>query len=163
MKHHKLPVCWILGGVLAALGAGLLWYNASTAASEEKRLVRKQEALNTLRTLQIQAQQDEAAQYGYKALPVRTRQPLESLRTGLEQQGTVQWTRVGTEPVMDAWVRETVRIAVTNIDFTLLSDFFYQAAALRPPWILETIDLAPGQTPGVGDVTLTMQSIYENP
>lgn len=163
MKKRDLPVRWIIGGTLALLGVGLLWHNAATAGDEEKHFRRRQDALNALRSLQHQAQQDEAGLQCYRAFPVKTRQPIESLRNDLEKQGAAQWSRLGTEPVAELWIRESLRITISNIDFRNLSVFLNNAAALRPPWILEGLDLVSAEDPGTGDATLTMESIYEKP
>ncbi len=161
MKTTKLPMGWIIGGLLVLLGAVLLWHNITHASDEEKRLVRKQEALRMLRILAEQARQDETAFRIYQNLPEKNRQPIESLRTMLEKQDAAQWTGLGTEPVTDSWVQERVRIRVARMDYNDLSAFLNQAAAMRPPWILAGIDLKPGESAGSGEAVLTLASLYE--
>lgn len=147
--------------MLIALGTALLWYASATAKNAEKRLLRKQDTLKILWALRAQAHQDEAAMQRYDAFQDKSRQPIERLRPLLEQQGASQWTQLGTEPVVAPWNRETIRISTTNLNFNVLSDFFNQAAALQPPWILQAIDLNSGPSSGTGTATLILTSIHE--
>lgn len=161
MKKIKLPIGWIIGGVLLLFGFMLLAHNILTAADAERRFLRRQEALRTLRMLSDRARQDEAALLWYQELPDRNRQPVESLRAYLEKQGAAQWTGLGAEPVLDSWVQERLRIAVDRMDYNDLAVFLNQAAAMRPPWGLAGIDLKPAETEGSGQAVLTMTSLYE--
>jgi len=161
VKKNKSPIPWIIALALIALGTAFLWHASATARATEKRLLRKQDTLKTLWVLHAQAHQDEAAMQQYNAFPDKSRQPIEKLRPLLEQQSVSQWTPLGAEPVVDAWVRETIRITATNLNFSALTVFFNQAAALQNPWILQAIDLTAGSSTGTGKASLVLTSIHD--
>lgn len=162
MKKTDISLSWGVALLLILAGTMGLWYSTTTARTTEKRLLRKQETLNTLNALHRQALADQAAIRHYQSIPEPVRQPIEELRSLLEQQSTSQWTSLGSEPVVDDWIRESLRISVPALKYNRLTPFLDQAAALQPPWILQSIELNPAPDAGTGAATLVLTSIFSS-
>ncbi len=162
MSPKKDRLRWIGPLLCLLIGLFLTVYNLQGAAVRLKRMKRKGRTLQELASIESVMFQEKGAYEQYMQEPNQTRSSLESTLTILGSSPVVQSTRMPAVPLLGEWKKEPVKITGTDLPLNKLTTFLDQAAALRPPWILEQCDIKASEKTGRGDITLVLQTVYRD-